>query len=130
MEDLISKPLEAKARSYYRTPAYVVRAMYRMYCNGPEGRPCTLKEVAFAYRMRWQNVQALFRRRGYKMRSTGFIIHKVHTRKKRKIQPEKPRQKVELLPSPTEIALMIAWENRHKKRKTGDRGVFSDTMNT
>ena len=128
MEDLIIKPQPAKVRNYYRTPAYVVRAMYRMYCQGPEGRPCTLKEVGLAYRMKYQNVQALFKRRGYKIRSTGFIIHKPLTRKKRRIEPVKPRPKVELLPSPTEIAVMIAWENRGKKKKTGDRGVLSDTI--
>lgn len=130
LDDLQKKPQEAKARDFFRTPAYVVRAMYRMYNMGPDGRPCTLKEVAAAYRMKYQNVQALFRRRGYKMRSTGFIIHKVHTRKKRKIIPPKERPKVELLPSPTELAVMIMWEKRQKKRKTGNRGVLSDTINT
>lgn len=128
MEDLIAKPLVAKARDFYRTPAYIVRAMYRMYTRGPDNRPCTLKEVGAAYKVTYQNVQALFKRRGYKMRSTGYIIHKVKHRKKRRIEPPKVYKKVELLPSPTELSLLIQWENRRKKRKTGNRGVLSDTM--
>lgn len=128
-DDLQVKMRARRINKNFRKPYYIVQAMYRMYQSGPDGTPCTLKDVAKFYKVSYQNIQNLFRRRGFPLRGTGARIHKeTERRKRRRPLPPKVHVKVDLLPSPTALRLMILWEKREKKKKTGDRGVFSDII--
>lgn len=47
----------------------LVAAMYAMYLEGPDGKPCTVEEVGRVYKKTRQAVFALFKSRGYPLRS-------------------------------------------------------------
>lgn len=47
----------------------IVGAMYAMYQCGPDGKPCSLEQIAKVYRKSRQAIYDLFKSRGYKLRS-------------------------------------------------------------
>lgn len=53
----------------------LVAAMYAMYCMGPDGKPCTLKEVGAVYHRSKQAIYDMFKSRGYELRSRPIRPH-------------------------------------------------------
>lgn len=128
LSDLTLRPKPEEA--YTRAKDYIVAAMYRMYQMGPDNRPCTLKEVADYYHTTVQNVHGLFRTRGYEIRSKNHVIHK--RKSKGDLKPRitiiqevtiQKSRKLELLPSPSELAEIIRIEEeKGGNHNTTERG--------
>ena len=83
---------------------YVIEAMYEMYKQGPEGKPCSVQEVARYYRITRQAVFDIFKRNGYKLRS------------KKRVQS--------IVVKDIKYSLKIGKYGKYWRATTGDRGYL------
>lgn len=134
LSDLIMKPTlpHRKPAKGKEREDYIVKAMYAMYLNGPDNRPCTLKEVARAYKITYQTLQGLFRRRGYQCRHSGYKTYRWKQKREIVVATIKEVRTVELLPSPDAIRLQILREGgleADKSLNVVGEGATFDTIN-